>query len=406
MSFQEVLIEEYDWADRLVKAITVTNVTQAGTTLITNIEYDLAGNKESVTDANGLTITYTYEARNRLTSETSGAGETIKYAYDRLGNRISATDPRGSTAADGTFTTWYVYDALNRHIRTVMPDTTVPSDPYGNLDLFDNPYIEYTYYPNGLKETEKDPNGTSQVSRQTNYRGDEDPKTVNYYSDSRGIQIRENNLYYFHNSNGVSRIVDASNSTAHNYVRYGVQVLASSDGFFYIVNARGDVVALVSETDGSIVGYYTYDAFGGLRAAQKNTGKFNKFKFAGGLQSATGNYVFGARLYSPGEGRWISLDGYRGSESDPLSLNRYAYCHNDPVNFVDPSGFKESKTHNGREEETDGETDEETQDTYLIEFEITRWMQIRGATTALIFYYTLYRILVLNNVNPDLASGI
>ena len=101
-------------------------------------------------------------------------------------------------------------------------------------------------------------------------------------------------------------------------------------------------MALVSETDGSVVGYYTYDAFGGLRATQKDVGKFNKFKFAGGLQSATGNYVFGARLYSPGEGRWISLDGYRGSAGDPLSLNRYAYCSNDPVNYVDPSGY--SKT--------------------------------------------------------------
>jgi YD repeat-containing protein len=106
---------------------------------------------------NGLTVNYTYDARNRLTSETNGAGETIKYAYDKLGNRISMTDPRGSAAADGTFTTWYVYDVLNRDIRTVMPDTTVPADPYGNPALFDNPCIEYTYYPNGLKETEKDP---------------------------------------------------------------------------------------------------------------------------------------------------------------------------------------------------------------------------------------------------------
>lgn len=33
------------------------------------------------------------------------------------------------------------------------------------------------------------------------------------------------------------------------------------------------------------------------------------------------------------------MDQYRGSIDDPLSLNRYAYCNNDPINFVDPSGF-------------------------------------------------------------------
>lgn len=64
---------------------------------------------------------------------------------------------------------------------------------------------------------------------------------------------------------------------------FGGQLLASSDGFFYLVNARGDVVALVSETDGSVKGYYTYDAYGELRAAQKDTAIFNKFKLAGGL---------------------------------------------------------------------------------------------------------------------------
>gem|GEM_PF-6271524 len=76
-----------------------------------------------------------------------------------------------------------------------------------------------------------------------------------------------------------------------------------------------------------------------MRAAQKQRTVFNKFKFAGGLQSNTGNYAFGSRIYAPGQGRWISMDAYQGNVSDPLSLNRYAYCSNDPVNFVDPSGY-------------------------------------------------------------------
>ena len=153
------VIYTYDSLNRL-RLVTEPILDGSGATeRVTSIEYDLAGNRESITDANGLTMTYSYDARNRLTSETNGAGETTKYAYDRVGNRISITDPRGSAASDGTYTTWYVYDALNRHIRTIMPDATVPENPFGNPELFDNPYIEYTYYLNGQKKSERDPNG-------------------------------------------------------------------------------------------------------------------------------------------------------------------------------------------------------------------------------------------------------
>lgn len=41
------------------------------------------------------------------------------------------------------------------------------------------------------------------------------------------------------------------------------------------------------------------------------------------------------------------MDPYRGSMGDPLSLNRYVYCGNDPVNFIDPSGFLEDDIGSG-----------------------------------------------------------
>jgi RHS repeat-associated protein len=317
--------------------------------------------------------TYEYDALGRLVEAAlprycNGVPDKVTtWEYDAIGNRNRETAVEGSyqngpsnTIESTSISTSYLYDPFSGNRTVSGTRTTVTNYAFGtDPSTVSTPLIyEYDALGNLVSQSTKEknedgffvikPSTTSwfnelwRVSRQTNYDENEDPETVNYYSDSRGIQIREDNLYYFHNSNGVSRIFDAASSTTHNYVRYGGQVLSSSDGFFYIVNARGDVVALVSETDGSVVGYYTYDAFGGLRATQKDVGKFNKFKFAGGLQSATGNYVFGARLYSPGEGRWISLDGYRGSAGDPLSLNRYAYCSNDPVNYVDPSGY--SKT--------------------------------------------------------------
>lgn len=44
------------------------------------------------------------------------------------------------------------------------------------------------------------------------------------------------------------------------------------------------------------------------------------------------------RYYDTDKGRFLSLDPVEGAMSDPMSLNRYAYVHDDPVNRTDPSG--------------------------------------------------------------------
>ncbi|MBN2736065.1 MAG: RHS repeat-associated core domain-containing protein [Spirochaetales bacterium] len=46
----------------------------------------------------------------------------------------------------------------------------------------------------------------------------------------------------------------------------------------------------------------------------------------------TGLYYYGARYYDPEIGRFISPD------SVLAGLNRYAYCFNNPIKYVDPSG--------------------------------------------------------------------
>ena len=46
----------------------------------------------------------------------------------------------------------------------------------------------------------------------------------------------------------------------------------------------------------------------------------------------------GYRYYDPTTGRFISRDSYAGKNEDPLSLNRYTYCQNNSLIFVDPSG--------------------------------------------------------------------
>ena len=44
------------------------------------------------------------------------------------------------------------------------------------------------------------------------------------------------------------------------------------------------------------------------------------------------------RNYNPSIGRFISRDSFAGSLNDPLSLNLYTYCVNNPIYYSDPTG--------------------------------------------------------------------
>lgn len=51
----------------------------------------------------------------------------------------------------------------------------------------------------------------------------------------------------------------------------------------------------------------------------------------------------GVRIYlNPHTGRFWTMDNYEGNNEDPLSLHKYLYCHDDPVDAVDPSGQMDS----------------------------------------------------------------
>lgn len=74
----------------------------------TTKEYDAAGNLKKLKDAEGRTITYTYDAGDRLikVDYSEEATADVSYEYDKDGNV--------TTMKDGTGTTKYVYDQLNR----------------------------------------------------------------------------------------------------------------------------------------------------------------------------------------------------------------------------------------------------------------------------------------------------
>ena len=96
-------------------------------------------------------------------------------------------------------------------------------------------------------------------------------------------------------------------------------------------------------TDGSqsIVVSYVYEGFG--KVVGQSGGGGGPYQFCGlwGYRNDqdAGLLHVGARYYDPLVGRFISADNYLGEIMNPQSLNRYAYCENDPVNYVDLAGL-------------------------------------------------------------------
>jgi RHS repeat-associated protein len=63
-------------------------------------------------------------------------------------------------------------------------------------------------------------------------------------------------------------------------------------------------------------------------------------KFTGQRLDQTGLYYYNARYYDATIGRFISADTIVPDVFNPQTLNRYSYCLNNPLKYVDPSGHE------------------------------------------------------------------
>ena len=118
---------------------------------------------------------------------------------------------------------------------------------------------------------------------------------------------------------------------------YGHTLISQGNSWYYLYNAHGDVVKYIN-ANGAVLKSYDYDAFG--EEADPSTTDTNPFRYAGQyFDDETGTYYLRARYYNPGNGRFTQQDSWGYADpADPLSLNLYVYCINNPVMFYDPDG--------------------------------------------------------------------
>ncbi len=118
-----------------------------------------------------------------------------------------------------------------------------------------------------------------------------------------------------------------------------IDVADSNAVYYYHYDGLGSVMAL-SDSNGDSIQSYEYSVYGQVAAEDPN--HTNPYMFTGRrFDFETGLYYYRARYYNPYIGRFLQTDpiGYGDG------INWYAYCSNNPVNFVDASGKWRSWMH-------------------------------------------------------------
>lgn len=91
---------------------------------------------------------------------------------------------------------------------------------------------------------------------------------------------------------------------------------------------------LITDESGNTVTEVSYTPFG----ESTLSGEEDSYLFTGKEKGSSGLYYYGMRYYDPETGRFMTRDQNLGRTNSPATLNRYTYCANNPLKYIDPDG--------------------------------------------------------------------
>ncbi len=157
----------------------------------TSFEYDASGNQTKITDAKGNITKNQYDSQNRLTKTIDALGGETSYQYDINGNRTKVIAPNGAT-------TTFSYDNFNQ--------LTTENSP-------DRGQTQYSYDISGNKIQTTDANSDS---KQTQY-DDLKRKTQESWVDHPELTI---NYTYDSCDNGIGKLCQVTDASGHTSYQY------------------------------------------------------------------------------------------------------------------------------------------------------------------------------------------
>jgi RHS repeat-associated protein len=145
-----------------------------------------------------------------------------------------------------------------------------------------------------------------------------------------GDDILYINKYYEKN-------LTTGNITTSYYLSSRLVATCENSTLRYVHQDHLSGTSLMTDDEGNEISGINYYPFGLTRTGDVPTDR----KFTGQRLDDTGLYYYGARYYDPEIGRFISADTIVPDPMNPQSFNRYSYCLNNPLKYIDPSGNKE-----------------------------------------------------------------
>ena len=344
--------EEYtfsEYSDNTSAQIkTFKTTVNGGTPLTYTYTYDQNGNITKIVYSTGEEITYTYDDLGQLIREDNGVVYfTYIYEYDKAGNIMSKftydyTSP-GQTPSflyeDNYFS--YSSEAWGDQLISNNGDT-LTYDELGNPLTYYSNDKRYTFSWEGRRLVSSSIQYGLPTTFTYNSEGIRTSKTHNgvtttYYLDGNrivGEETQGNVTLYIYDASG------APIGMQYHGASYAEDVW---DVFWYEKNLQGDIVAIYDES-GTLLITYTYNAWGEFTTMTHNGGYStaaydNPFTYRGYYyEESLFMYYLGSRYYDQRAGRFISADGYISTGQGILGNNMYAYCGNNPVMRVDPTG--------------------------------------------------------------------
>lgn len=328
-------------------------------------ETDAMGMVKKVLNGNNLATEYKYDSYGMLTGIKTGDIQDLTYVIDPVSRRL--IKERKDVKKNMTET--FGYDGLER-----LYSIRLNNGPEKLTEYYDNGNIKSKYdngvysYDNQRIHAVTQTTNSSAVSNQTiTYNGFNKTATIEQgligYEFKYGVDGQRRKMY--RKSSGTvnlertysanyekEKVGSRTRETHYIPTPSGLTALfikenGNAGKIYYLCSDHLGSITAVVDASGNVVESFSYDAWG----RRRNAGNWSDYNVTTGSNSLVSRGYTGhehlddvglvnmnGRMYDPLLGRMLSPDNL---VPDPFSIqgfNRYSYCYNNPMNFVDSDG--------------------------------------------------------------------
>jgi len=337
----------YDSRDRLTHAS--DNLSGHGM----GFSYDDADRLTTITRSNGVTTTYTYDARGLMTRVQEGSIIDIRYTIDAAARVTEAdyvTVPIDPTTVLSNESLTLAFDAASQ-----ISSASYQYDPRGRLTNAPNTAFQW----DGASRLV----GIDAVS--LGYNAFRDLITR--------VEGGTTNHYFYNYALRRFPIVAERNDNTGLFTRY--YVWSPGGVLLYLINLPANIVSYphfdrvgstlaLTDNGGNVTDAYAYNPYG--RVLARTGTNQQPFQFVGrsGVRAEpAGNLAhMRARYYDPRTARFLIPEPVWPTLDNPQELNRYQYVLGDPLGLIDPEGTDGEKAERPVEEMSGKELEREALD--------------------------------------------